>query len=272
MAWQPLSAREGWSEPEAPYEDVPDHLKRPLVDWVESAIFPPAADGIEPEAVSQILLVRLRVSTPDGESYWATLKKACIANERVLLCAIDTLLLIRSVSTHTRLLNRILEMGGSVWTVASDGKVLERRLGSAQREAAALAMGPTDEATAELQKAWSSTFRLQADPSDAWDHAIKAVEALAIPLVVPNKAKASLGDVAGSLKGQPERWSFLLPGQNDKGVETLEAMLRLMWPNPDRHRGAEHRDPTQQEAEAVTLLAVTLVQWLRSGALTKVNA
>jgi hypothetical protein len=47
-------------------------------------------------------------------------------------------------------------------------------------------------------------------------------------------------------------------------------MLRLMWPNPDRHQdGTPRRKPTQHEAEAVIHTAVTIVQWARSGVLVK---
>jgi len=46
-------------------------------------------------------------------------------------------------------------------------------------------------------------------------------------------------------------------------------MLDLIWPNPDRHGGTHNRLVTLDEAHAVVLLAVTVVQWGRAGVLKK---
>jgi len=47
-------------------------------------------------------------------------------------------------------------------------------------------------------------------------------------------------------------------------VAPLVSMLRLMWPNPDRHGGESSRQPSLVEAQAVVHPAVTIVQWARS--------
>lgn len=267
MAWEPLSVREGWTEPVTHQEGVPDHLKRPLIDWVASTIHPPTLDGPDSEALCQIVLVRLNIPTPGSDSYWTTLRSACKQNEEVLLTTIDALLLVDAVRSDDQSLRSLLEMGGSVWTVSPSRKSLERRVDSTAREAASAAVAPDDEAATELAQAWSEAFGRHPDPSDAWDHAIKAVEAVAIPAVCPKKDKANLGTVAGQLKAQPEQFHFTLGD-----VTTVESMIRRMWVNPDRHRGAEHRNPTQREAEAVVMLAVTLVQWFRTGAIRRKGA
>jgi hypothetical protein len=46
-------------------------------------------------------------------------------------------------------------------------------------------------------------------------------------------------------------------------------MLRLLWPNPDRHGGTNSRQPSLDEAQAVVHLAVTIVQWARADLLTR---
>jgi hypothetical protein len=128
------------------------------------------------------------------------------------------------------------------------------------------AAAPADVASAELSEAWGKAYGLRPDASDAWDHSIKAVEALLVPLVVPNKAKPNLGDALGQMKANPAFFTFG-PVASAEGVEKA---LRLLWPNPDRHAGAERRSPTIEEARGIVHLAVAVVQWLRDGLLVKV--
>jgi hypothetical protein len=82
------------------------------------------------------------------------------------------------------------------------------------------------------------------NPSDAWDHAIKAVEAVLTDVVTPNKAKATLGDVLGQLRAQGHLWKLMVRGQKrDHSVEPLVHMLTLIWPEPPRFsyaRAASH--------------------------------
>ncbi|MFC5823644.1 hypothetical protein [Nonomuraea insulae] len=95
------------------------------------------------------------------------------------------------------------------------------------------------------------------------------MEELLIPIVIPNKLKANLGGVAGELKANPSKWSFNLPANDARGNgETLEGMIRHLWPNPDRHGGGAKRSPTQSEAEAVVQMAIAIIELCR-GRLTK---
>ena len=48
-------------------------------------------------------------------------------------------------------------------------------------------------ASAELTEAWIRAYGRDPDPSDAWDHAIKAVEAILIPIVVSKAGQAAVG-------------------------------------------------------------------------------
>ena len=52
------------------------------------------------------------------------------------------------------------------------------------------ATGTGDVASAELTEAWIRAYGRDPDPSDAWDHAIKAVEAILIPIVVSEAGQA----------------------------------------------------------------------------------
>jgi hypothetical protein len=128
--------------------------------------------------------------------------------------------------------------------------------------------------SAELAEAWSAAFGRHPDPSDAWDHAIKAVEELLIPIVLPNKPKANLGGVAGELGAASHKWRLVPSTSSDKidDGKTVEAMLRLIGPNPDRHGGGvDRRPPTQAEAERAVHLAVAIIQLCRAGGLSKLT-
>lgn len=259
MTWQPLSVRQGRRQPEGPYEGLPDHLKPHVLAWILTGLRSDRNFG-------RTAALELKRSSEKGPV--AAVYSAASEDDDFCLDVLDYLLHQEEVFVDDDDLELMLQQGGSVWTISPDRTALERRVEATVRQAVEVATSPADQASAELAEAWSKVYGRHPDASDAWDHAIKAVEELAIPVVVPKKDKPNLGDVAGSLKGQSERWSFVLPGQNDKGVETLEAMLRLMWPNPDRHGGTGPiRKPSLEEAQAVVHLAVTLVQWLRSNAL-----
>jgi hypothetical protein len=115
------------------------------------------------------------------------------------------------------------------------------------------------------------------DASDAWDLAIKAVEAALIPIVVQTQSGPHMGHVIGQLDRQGEQWTTLLqfnqttPPVNPphNSVQALVGMLRLIYPNPDRHVGPDHRVPSLAEARAVVHLAVMMVQWARDGQIMK---
>jgi hypothetical protein len=109
------------------------------------------------------------------------------------------------------------------------------------------------------------------NPGDAWDHAIKGVEAVLIPIVVPKKDKPNLGDVIGQLRGQPHLWKLGMRGQNrDNSVEPLVGMLTLLRPDPNRHGSPTPEPPASpEEGRAMMNLAATLVQWARDAQILK---
>jgi hypothetical protein len=168
-------------------------------------------------------------------------------------------------------LNELLRLGGSVWKVGDNGRQLVRRVDLTASEAFAQAEAPGDAASTELAEAWVRAFSRNPDASDAWDHSIKAIEAVLIPIVVPKQDKPTLGHVVSHLDRQGHLWKLLLPGPNDDySIEPLVAMLRLVWPNPDRHgSAAKRRTPTLDEASSVVHLSVAIVQMARNGQIVR---
>jgi hypothetical protein len=191
-------------------------------------------------------------------------------DESLYLDCVDITLKITS-GANSATLDSALRFGGSVWGVGADGMGLERRVPESAARAFDSAKTPGDSAAEELISAWAAAYGRNPDPSDSWDHAIKAVEELLIPLVVPKVAKANLGSVAGEIGANPTKWDFGLESNAGRtNGETLEGLLRLIWPNPDRHGGASKRAPTQDEAEAAVAVAVLIVNLCR-GRLKRVS-
>jgi hypothetical protein len=165
--------------------------------------------------------------------------------------------------------DRILATGRSAWKATEEGLV-HRAEPTAQTafEHAIATPGP---GSTELAEAWEKAHARHSNPGDAWDHAIKAVEAVLIPIVVPKKAKANLGDVIGQHRGQPHLWRLEIRGQNrNRSIEPFVAMLTLLWPDPNRHGSPTPEAPAApEEGRALVNLATTIVQWARDGLIVR---
>jgi hypothetical protein len=266
--WNRLSVRDGRATDDGPYEGVPGHLYQPLREWVDNVFGGRYGSTADQEGGSRLLAaVRLEIVPPRGRRiHVRDVTEALFRSPDRMLDVVDAALHFDEFQKwELNSLDEILLLGGSVWQVDPGGRQLVRRVEATADAAFRAATSPADAASAELQEAWIAVYGRDPDASDAWDHSIKAVEAVLIPVVTPNKAKATLGDVVGSLNSQGSRWQLVLPGHDDsRSVDPLVAMLRLMWPNPDRHVSGTSRRPSLDEAQAVVNLAVAIVQWSRA--------
>lgn len=267
--WEPLSTRIGRPDPDGPHEGAPEHLRRPLYHWLTETLF----DSDDATSSMYAVMAACRIPSVTSDNEWAaaeiSISNYCHASSEQFLDVLHAVLQIEVTVEDVDRLERLLAYGGSAWTATLKG--LQRRVDMTAQVAFDLAAQPADVASGELKEAWSKAYGRAPDPSDAWDHAIKAVEAILIPVVVPNQAKPTLGHVVSHLATQGRLWKLLLPGADDRySVEPLVGMLRLLWPNPDRHGSPEHRRaPTLEEAQAVVHLAVTILQWGRKGHIVK---
>lgn len=259
-----LSVRDGEREPDdVPFEGVTEHLHPHLKNWLKRSFF---SGGYVVEHLPMMLALRLGVKV-DGEDDGravSDLLTAVHGDETLMLDAVDLRLRVGNLPRDARPLEGILALAGSVWTVNDEGAGLVRRVDATARATYQQATSPDDEASTELREAWSAVYGLHPNESDAWDHAIKAVEHVTTPVVVPNMANATLGNALGELRARPDAYESTLGP-----VTALIAMLELVCWNPDRHGNEQKRTPTPAEAEAIVQVAVTLVQWLRTGFLRK---
>jgi hypothetical protein len=200
------------------------------------------------------------------------IEEHCKTDEMQLLETVDALLheFGHDGGRWVERLRRTLEAGHSAWAVAPDLSGLTRRVDPTAEAAVLQALDPAHAASNDLAAAWGSAYGHEPNASDAWDHSIKAVEHILQPVVSPNNPNATLGTIIRELRDGKRNFHFVLPGKDEsREVEPLLAMLEMLWPNPDRHGGTKHRVPPLEEAQAVVHLAVTVVQWRRSGALTR---
>lgn len=273
--WKRLSARAANSDPDGPFVGVPDHLAAPLAEWIQG-IFAHLY-GMENTTLLRQLAVLLRFPKRPGGSDSSLLEEMLnrgLKDPNFCLDFIDAILTFGRVHPGAiDELDTILAIGGSVWTVGDDRKSLTEVLDATAQAQGHDALNANDRASAELAEAWSNAYGRTRNASDAWDHAIKAVEEVLKPIITPNNAGATMGGILGALRSDranpsPKftlslRDNGLTPG-NDP-IIALEGLLHVIWPNPDRHGGPGTRIPPIEEAQAVVQLAVTIVQWARAG-------
>lgn len=267
---QRLSQRIGKAEPDGPYEGIPGHMMHGLRYWFEGIAGYRSTQGMN-EGRLRELAVFLHTRVEPNWSARGLMDGLLSDAERSddnYLDLLDGALQIWGNRVYGQSLSRVLAAGGSVWTAAEDGLSLVRVVGDEAQATYDVAVSKADEISAELREAWSNAFGRNGDPSDAWDHAIKALEDMLIPVVVPNQSKPNLGHVVGQLRGQGEHWRLVVPGKDqDHSVAPLVGMLDAIYPNHDRHGGgmAPKRRPSEREARAVVTLAATIIQWDRDG-------
>jgi len=264
-----LSEREGRAKPRGPFEGVPAHLTAPLSEWLREAIEPPHR---LPEWLAQQLAVYLHIEKLERYGWTTSVVQACKRDEDLFLDTLDhTLLLVDGKDGDG--LQRLLTTGQSVWEVNEHWDGLRRRVPRTEQAAYDQAASADDEISRELQIAWQKVYGRHPDPSDAWDHAIKAVEAALWRIVMPDVNAPTLGKIIARLSDQGDQFALRLASSSSTheaaNVPTFAQMLRLMWVNPDRHPTGDWRPPTLEEAENVVQLAVLVVGWVRSGALTR---
>ncbi|HEX6520741.1 MAG TPA: hypothetical protein VF070_12140 [Streptosporangiaceae bacterium] len=274
MSWERLSVREGHAEKDGPFEGVPSHLFDPLRNWVDHAFGNGNYSTNDIEGGSRLASVIRWVPPLNYAHTTLTVRevtKSLASEPDLMLDAVDAALHLKKTSTvECGKLDEVLSLGGSVWKVNNDGNGLVRRIGAATEAEFKDATSFSDTTSIELKEAWVNTYGRNPNASDAWDHSIKAIESCLIPIVTPSKTKATLGDVVGILNSQGHLWQLsLYDHDGDQSVAPFVSMLRLIWPNPDRHGGTNRRHPSLDESRAVVHLAIMIVQWARAGVLSK---
>lgn len=228
----------------------------------------------------------LRVSsgwTGDGKlhaervSGLAKFRQAIYQNDEAFLGAVDLALSeLDPGDKECVSLEKILEEGTSAWRVGlvSERPGLVERIDATVQLAAETTGVLEPRAGRLLADAWKHAFSMNRDPSAAYRCAVRAVEAAAAPVISPNDTIPTLGKMISAFRSKPEKWKFSFKvdsAADPKGV--LLGMIQILWTNEySRHVDPDIATPlhvSQEEAESAVVLALTLVNWFISGAISR---
>ena len=177
-------------------------------------------------------------------------------------------------------LDRLLSEARSVYEIAPDLRGLQRRVEATLAGSLNGASGAADAAgypaaRVHLEKARGRLFGLHPDPSGAYDETVRAIEAVACPLFLPNAPKPTLGTVLAHLRDAGPKYIYALTAQNgDAGsIGPVGDMMASVWKgHSDRHAGGPATVAVSQEAaEAALTMAAALVTLLSRGAVRSAN-
>lgn len=181
-----------------------------------------------------------------------------------------TSMLIQPIAT----LKSYLDEAGSAWTVGvlEQGSTfgLVRRVDETVAARADSVASARSIASQHLRRAWEYLHRRNPDYPQALDEAVFALEAAARPVVSPQNRKATLGTMIRNLRDAPQNWT------NEIGtIDSLADRLAAIWTRQPRHGTddpIEIKMVTPEFATAAVHEALTIVRWLMSGAVRRVEA
>ena len=287
--WLPLNVREGGDVVgyDGPFPDVPPWLLPPLWDWVDARL-PSLQDqyGWSLDAVrfyremAATLRVHFEISSDsEGHLLREALHGYTLANPPFLLVVADYLLNVKpgtvKPANEALQLNKILRLAGSIYEVrgGEDGRFLSQRVSPELSAIAEQVIRQGDKAGQHVGRAWRAIYGQKPNASVGYGEVVKALEAASIPVVSPNNNRATLGTVIRDLKASPKTWKVgLHHPSGDAQVNALADALDLIWKGHLRHGDPSPLTPidaTQQEAEAVLHLGISLAKWFGDGVVSR---
>ncbi len=163
-------------------------------------------------------------------------------------------------------LSETLRQGGSAWEVLADGdhyRLSHRTVGPVVEVLERTATEST-RAHHHLAEAWSRLAGRNPDPSGAYREAIRAVEAVAKPVILPANDRATLGQMIAALRDKPEKWTVTI-GTTDH----VRALMEAVWTGQlDRHGTDDDTVPlnvSPEEADAAFSTCLNLTRWFAGG-------
>lgn len=288
VTWRPLSLQ-GEPDPrfDEPHEGLPPWLREPVIAWVRDSFWP--SSGEVRDGVLTDLQLEMRLQEPlqgwDGHHRLEDLAGRMNADEEFALDVIDWMVAHwprfssgryipeRTVAEHwVANLNLQLRQGGSAWEVTSSGSTYGLTRRAVGPVADVLEQTATDATRAHnhLTAAWSKLMGRQPDPTGAYREAVRAVEAVAKPVILPNNDRATLGQMITAMRDRPEKWTVTLGS-----VEDVRAQMALVWQGQtDRHGTDDEAVPenvSHEDADAAFSACLYVVRIFVGGHIVPVS-
>ena len=179
-----------------------------------------------------------------------------------MLLDITDYLLHEEHSNHRRTeLYNILDLAGSVWRVGDPGDHLERRVPMELTQTYQAATTADDLISEHLASAWRAAWGRNTNASEAYQEAVKALEAALAPIVAPKHPKPTLGTIISNLHAKPGKWRSRFGSETM--IESLTCFTNELWKGHSRHTGME--SDTLEEAQDAVTIAVAIVALVRRG-------
>ena len=273
MNWRPRSVR-GIPDVrfDEPAEGVPAWLRAPIVDWVRGSFY--TQGGYIREDALTALQLAFRLTNPLATNRELPDLVARVENDQEF--ALDVLDWMVTESEYFRnvlyvpewvdQLNQLLHQGGSAWEVAAvaGGYQLSRRAVGPVVDVLEQTATDATRAHAHLSVAWAKLMGRNPDPSGAYREAVRAVEAVAKPIILPSNDRATLGQIIAAARDKPEKWSTTLGG-----VDDVRTQMEAVWTGQlDRHGTDDEEIPlnvSHEEADAAFSICLNLVRQFVGG-------
>lgn len=284
MTWRPLSLRdEADARFDEPSEGLPVWLHAPVTAWVERAFCPD--QWVRVDALTSLQLA-FRLEPPlSGSREWNLLQDLLGRMRDDDDFALDVL----DWMVHhfqyfgvnwgasynwVAKLNDTLREGGSAWEVTSseDGRThqLTRRAVGPVVEVLEHTATEASRAHTHLAAAWSKLTGRNPDPSGAYREAVRAVEAVAKPVVLPSNDRATLGQMIPALKDKPEKWTTTIGT-----VDSVRTQMEAVWQGQlDRHGTDDESVPlsvSPEQADAAFSTCLNLVRQFVGGHVARIE-
>ena len=280
--WRPLHVRTAGKQAEydAPVHGIPSYLRQPLIDWLTRNYLcgDPAFGSLPSPRVLHRVEVVLRLGLNwgmDAPGAYFSLLVVLKRDPQFFLDVVD--LALRdlgdngAVSDAIDRLDEMLRDGASAWMVAPDRRGLAERVLPELAESARQVIQSGSRAGELIAQAWRRIYGRDRDPSGGYHEAVRAVEAAARPIVVPNDATATLGKIIGTLRSEAEKFATVFGSdlEDFKPLDAVRDLMSLVWKyQRDRHGTDDESVPlhvSPEQAEAALHAALTLVQWFQRG-------
>ncbi|MEU5163833.1 hypothetical protein AB0G74_30050 [Streptomyces sp. NPDC020875] len=304
--WQPLSDREaGLPVDQTVHEGVPEHLEPGLRSWIKELVVP---ESLVHRVVAALRL-NSGAHAFGNDRLPSSARDLSRVPADLLLDVVDCLLyldvgevahheyLVKHPNTTSPLavifakpakfvnpvdtLDALLADSASAYQVREEDDVshagLERVVEATVADSAVTAMQQAEssgreDASVYLRSSWAKAYALRPDASGAYIDAVRAVEAVAIPLYASADPRPTLGAVIRELNDNGKAYSMVILDNKavPAKVDTVLSLMKLLWHgHRDRHPGGQTSAPiTLEAAQAAVHIAVLLVQLLSTTAVT----